>query len=368
MSKLAQAMKGERAPTPFATFRAQVEKLRPEIAALCGKENVDRFVRVCLNAVQSTPAVLDADRKSLLLACLRAAQDRLMPDGREAVLNVYNTKVKAAGQDVWIQMVQYLPMVGGLVKKLYESGHVTFVDAVAVRERDVFRYQRGDDPRIFHEPYVGEEDPGKVIAAYLVAKLKNGEVKREVMSRRDIELVRSKSKSSDGMLWSEDGGFYDQAAIKSVIKRAYKQLPSSFDIDRAIEADNAAIGLASEADATSHATEELAALVDMRVEQRANAVPPVPTKETVAAPAASGASELAQGRVIEGGVSQDIGETERLKLYLAKIAKCSDVDVLGVLMDETRFHDWTPEAKRALDKAYHARVQMLENPEPGANG
>jgi recombination protein RecT len=228
-------------PPAVAATPPQTAEFVAGVAPLVGGEAQARtFVRVVLNAVQQTPALLGADRRTLLLACMKAARDKLMPDGKEAVFNIYNTKQKVNGRDTWVEAVQYLPMVAGLIKKLYESGFVTFVDAAAVYAKDEFTYERGDAPKLVHKPTLAN-DPGDIVAAYVVVKLKNGETKREVMPRRDIEKVRAASKAPDGPGWKN---WYDQFAIKSVIKRAYKQLPSSVELEQVIEHDNEAVGFA----------------------------------------------------------------------------------------------------------------------------
>lgn len=228
--------------SPIQQFRSMLEgAMKTEIAKALPKDiDPERFIRTVVTAVQMTPALLDADRRSLFASCMKAAQDGLFPDGREAVLNIYNTKIKVDGRDTWVQMVQYLPMVRGLLKVVRNSGEIAHIDAAAVYERDEFIFERGDDSKLVHRPYLGEDDPGKVIAAYLVAKLANGEVHREVMSRRDIEKVRAASKAPDGPGWKN---WYDQFAIKSVIKRGSKLLPQSSDrLNRVIEHDNDAMG------------------------------------------------------------------------------------------------------------------------------
>lgn len=239
----------QKQPNPIVEFRAKLENgMRAEIAkALPPDIDVDRFIRTVVTSVQMNPDLLFADRRSLMAACMRAAQDGLMPDGREAVLNIYNTKVKVKddrGRTVeeWVPMVQFLPMVRGILKVMRNSGEIADVDAAAVYERDLFKFQRGDDPRIEHEPYLGEDDPGKIIAAYVIVKLSNGELHREVMPRRDIEKTRLASKNAEGANspWTK---WYDQMSIKAVIKRAAKLLPNSSDrLDRVIEHDNEASG------------------------------------------------------------------------------------------------------------------------------
>lgn len=237
-------MSDERTHNPLAALRATMEgPMRAEIAKALPKDiDPDRFIRTAITSVQMNPQLLEADRRSLFGACMKAAQDGLMPDGREAVLNIYNTKQKIDGRDVWMPVVQYLPMTRGLLKVVRNSGEIAHIDAAAVYEKDEFIFERGDEGRLIHRPYLGADDPGPVIAAYCVARLSNGEVHREVMSRRDIEKVRGASKSGDkeGSPWAK---WYDQMAIKSVIKRAAKLLPSSSDrLDRVIEHDNDAMG------------------------------------------------------------------------------------------------------------------------------
>lgn len=231
--------------TPYERFKLQIEKAKAEFLPLFGNSmaNVDAFVRVVLNACLSNQDLLTADRRSLFSSCMKAAQDGLVPDGREAVLNIYSTKVKTARGEEWVQMVQYLPMVGGLVKSLYAHPDVASVDAAAVFANDKFIFRRGDDPKLEHEPTM-EDDAGKVVCAYVVVKLKSGEIKREVMPRRDIEAVRAVSKAKDAVNgpWVK---WYDQQAIKSVIKRGYKQMPRNERFERVADSDNDVIGFAS---------------------------------------------------------------------------------------------------------------------------
>lgn len=230
--------------SPMAHFVSQLDKIRAEIGKALPKDiDPDRFIRTVRTAVQMNEDLLYADRRSLIAACMKAAADGLMTDGREAVLNIYKTKMKTpSGQEEWVPVVQYLPMVRGLLKTIRNSGEITYIDASAVYEKDEFRFERGDESRIVHSPYMGVDDPGAVVAAYMVAKFANGEVHREVMPRRDIEKTREASKSGTGASspWTK---WYDQMAIKAVIKRAAKLLPTSSDrLDRVIQNDNDASG------------------------------------------------------------------------------------------------------------------------------
>lgn len=221
-------------------LKSQIDGMQTELQRVLGpRVSAAAFVGAAWAAVLHNPKLVEADRRTFFAALRKAAGDGLVPDGREAVLNVYNTKVKESGGNFrWVKKVEYLPMVGGLVKKLYESGEITYLDAAVVYQKDTFRFRRGDAASLEHEPYLGAEDPGPIIAAYCVVKLKNGEIKREVMPWRDIEKVRAASKSGE-----DDKGPWvtwpDQMAIKSVIKRISKQVPKSPELERLIAMDDA---------------------------------------------------------------------------------------------------------------------------------
>jgi recombination protein RecT len=238
--------------SPVAAFKQVLSgNQREQIAAQLPRGiDVDRFIRTAMTVVSMNPELLTCTMPSLMGSIMLAAKDGLLPDGKEAVIQPYNCKVSKPNEkpDRWEKQAQYMPMVRGLINILYRTGDVAMVDGVAVRQKDTFEYERGDLPRIVHKPYMGADDAGPVIAAYCIIKLNNGEVKREVMNARDIATVRSMSKSKNGPGWNN---WEDQFAIKAVIKRAFKQLPTdSEDLSRVIEHDNQAMQFDLEQDTT----------------------------------------------------------------------------------------------------------------------
>lgn len=235
-----------------AAKRAPLDIVRDKLLAPAQREeiqkqlppgvSVDRFIRTTITVVQMNPELLQCTSTSFFGSIMAAAKDGLLPDGREAVIQTYNCNVAAAGQPKrWEKRAQYMPMVRGLIQIMYRSGQVKMVDGVAVYERDDFEYERGDAPRIIHKPYGGAENPGPIVAAYCIIKLNNGEVKREVMFKRDLDKVREASSASQGPGWKN---WEDQFCIKAVIKRAFKQLDSDSQelFSHAIQADNEAMG------------------------------------------------------------------------------------------------------------------------------
>lgn len=208
--------------------RAQIEKQLPKDI------DADRFIRTAQTVVSMNPELLTCTMKSLLGSIMLAAKDGLLPDGKQALIQPYNCNVAGKNQPPkWEKQAQYLPMVRGLIDILYRTGNVAMVDGVAVYEKDHFEYERGDAPRIIHRPYMLAGDAGPIVAAYAVITLTNGAIKREVMTGRDIAAVRGMAKSDTG--WKK---WPDQFAIKAVIKRAFKQLPTHQQLEQVLQHDN----------------------------------------------------------------------------------------------------------------------------------
>jgi phage RecT family recombinase len=215
---------------PIDQIRRQLEKMSAEFeVALPQHIPVDRFKRVAITAINQNPELLGADRKSLFAACMRAAQDGLLPDGREGAFVVYKNKVKneETGKDSWIPSVQWMPMVYGIIKKL-RQGQIIKVTAYEVYERDEFEYLLGDDESIYHKPYVGKDAPGEVIAAYAVATFKDGHVERRVMPRWQIDKVRQASKAPNSPAWVN---WFGEMSCKAVLRRLSKYLPMPTELE-----------------------------------------------------------------------------------------------------------------------------------------
>ena len=203
-------------------------------AALPAHIPVERFKRVLLTAVQNNTQLATADRRTFFNSAMKCAQDGLLPDGREAALVIYKTKVKVQGKEVWIDAVQYMPMIGGLRKKVRNSKELATWDVKAVYEKDEFEYEEGLDLVLKHKPYI-DGPPGKLRAVYSVARLKSGEVSIDVMPIWQVERIRNLSKAKDNGPWKDH---FDEMAKKTVARRHSKVLPMSTDLDDLIRQDD----------------------------------------------------------------------------------------------------------------------------------
>lgn len=253
-----------RPPSAVTVFQHDIEKMAGQFdAALPRHIPVERFVRVVQTAVMGNPDLLKADRRSLWQAAMKAAQDGLLPDGREAALIARKGRVKVNGQWQDSLQVSYQPMIAGVRKKARNSGEISTWDAHIVCEGDDFVFQLGDDPRIEHS-YNLKTERGKMIGAYSVCTLKDGTKSYEVMSLAEIYAIRNRSDAwkafSGGLIkstpWSTDEG---EMARKTVAKRHSKVLPMSTDLDDLMRRDDDLYDFKKETDEDRAATQVTAA-------------------------------------------------------------------------------------------------------------
>lgn len=182
----------------------------------------EKFIGAVLVAVKLNADLLGADKTTFYGACLKCAQDGLLPDGREAALVMFGGKV------------QYMPMIGGLLKKVRNSGLVKKVSIQVVHENDQFDYELGGNDNLTHKPALS--DRGDPVAAYAIAWLNDGTMLApEVMSVEEIEKVRKVSRSGEKGPWKQ---WWSEMARKTVFRRLAKSLPNAADLQQVLDHDN----------------------------------------------------------------------------------------------------------------------------------
>ena len=170
----------------------------------------DKFVRILQTAVTTTDGLMSADRKSLYAAAMKAAQDGLLPDGREASIVPFGNKAT------------YIPMVRGLIKNIYRSDKIDSISTGIVYENDEFEYTIDENgEHLSHKPKVFGER-GKKIGVYALARFKTGTVLCELMEESDIQTIKSNIKQKSGPWFS---GYENEMWKKSCLKRLIKRLP-----------------------------------------------------------------------------------------------------------------------------------------------
>jgi len=210
------------AVTVVEQVRTQLTAMQPQFAAALPKHvSAERFVRVVMTAIQTSPSLLEADRRTLFASATKAAQMGLLPDGREGAIVVFK------GQAQW------MPMVAGIMKLVRNSGEISTWSVQAVYQNDTFDFCLGDDEHITHKPALSKR--GDLIAVYSIVTMKDGEKSREVMSVEDVNSIRARSRSGGSGPWVSD---FAEMAKKTVVRRHSKRLPMSTDLDDAMQSDD----------------------------------------------------------------------------------------------------------------------------------
>lgn len=189
----------------------------------------DRFMRTAINAIQRHPQqnkILQADRQSLLSACLKAAEDGLLLDSKEATLVVFKNQAT------------YLPMTQGLVKLALNHSDVKSVEAYLVYQNDHFAYAPATDSEPDFQPdwKLTMSERGDPILAYAVVRLKSGDCQVAILHKERIMDIASGTINSKQYQTSNPhfGEWWKKTAIRAVMKYA----PRSTALESAIGSDN----------------------------------------------------------------------------------------------------------------------------------
>ncbi len=227
---------------PFKQIKNTLTSMEPDFqAALPAQIPAARFLKTATMAItqhNDKEKILSADRNTLYASCMKAAQDGLMLDNREAALTVFNTKVNGK----WIPKVQYMPMVSGIIKKALQSNQISSLSAHVVKENDQFDYWVDEDGTHFtHRPEM-KTSRGQSYICYAIAKMKDGAIQMEVMNKEEVEKVRMTSKTGKDKNTGEPAGIWkqwpDEMWKKTVLRRLCKYLPSSSELENVFESDN----------------------------------------------------------------------------------------------------------------------------------
>lgn len=207
-----------------------IRAMEPEIKrALPKLISAERFTRMALSALNTTPKLLECTQMSFLTALMNAAQLGLEPNTPlcQAYLIPYNNHGRLE--------CQFQIGYRGMIDLVYRSGNVQFIDAQAVFDHDEFDYELGLNANLYHKPTLGER--GNVKAFYAVYKTINGGFRFEVMGKGYMDQYAekySKSYEKESSPWKQN---YEAMAKKTCIKQLLKYAPMTAELQRAISMD-----------------------------------------------------------------------------------------------------------------------------------
>ncbi len=129
-----------------------------------------------------------------------------------------------------------MPMYQGLVQLVTDSGSATSIRTHVVYEGDTFAVELGDVYKIKHEPSFKTRNMSHV---YAIARLHDNSTIIEVMTKEEVDYVRSFSETykaflagkikKENVIWEN---WYEEMARKTVLKRLIKYLPKSMQYDK----------------------------------------------------------------------------------------------------------------------------------------
>lgn len=182
------------------TIRRLFENQRPELSKLLPKNmSLDRLERIALTECVKNPKLLDCSAESWALAMQTCAAQGLYPDSGLGYMYLIPRENSKKRGNEWIKVMEVTAQRGyqGDLQLARNSGEIADIYAEVVYEKDAFKVRKGLDRTIEHEPYMGDEEPGKLTHTYAVAKLKSGEVAWVVLTRRDVERHKASAFKTD---------------------------------------------------------------------------------------------------------------------------------------------------------------------------
>lgn len=318
-------------------IRSLLDKSREQIAMALPKHMTsERMLRVTMTAVQRTPELLDCEPRSLIGAIVQASQLGLEPDGILGHAYLVPFRNKKTGQ----KEVQLIPGYKGLVDLSRRSGQISTIYARCVFAKDRYDFHYGLEPRLDHTP-ADLDDPGDVVAAYAVCRLRDGGVQFEWLWRREIDKIRAQSKASGSGPWVTH---FEEMAKKTALRRLCKLLPVSVEVQRLV-----ALGEHEEAGLS----QGMASIVDLPV-GRLDA--PRSLDDLAEESDDDQADEAERGEPVEG-TALDV--PEELAGYARQVSLITDPDGC-----EPAYQDWLeshPKASKALQsKALEIATRQAE--------
>jgi recombination protein RecT len=205
--------------------KAEIARVLPNVGI-----TAERITSVMFNAFSTTPKLLECDPVSLFKSLIQCASLGLEPNtalGQAYLIPFKNTKENRTDVQLIIGYKGFL----GLARR---SGELQSISSQCVYEGDDFDFELGTSEHLKHVPK-GETDTKKITHAYAVAHFKGGGYAFEVMTKSQVDKIRSGSKAGNYGPWKDH---YPQMARKTAIRRLMNYLPLSIDdMARAVAID-----------------------------------------------------------------------------------------------------------------------------------
>lgn len=227
------------------TIKGLLEQRKDTLRAVLPKHvPPERIIKLALTGIVRQPLLMQCTTTSIIKGVMEAAQLGLDCSGvlGSAYLVPHRTKVKGPnGQERYEMQAVFIPGYRGLIDLARRSGQIKSIVAHVVYEGDEFECTFGLEEALVHRPnFKAERSDDKIIAAYMVAQLEGGGTQVEVMTRGEIDRVRTRSRAAQSGPWVSD---FAEMARKTVVRRGAKYLPLSVEMAEALAAEERVEGI-----------------------------------------------------------------------------------------------------------------------------
>lgn len=225
----------QKVDTRLSSLAQLLEKQKGSLSAIVANGlKPDRLIKIAIGAASKNPKILECSPITVYRAITEAAQLGLEAGGPlgHAYLVPYGNQC------------QLIVSYKGMIDLARRSGQILSIEARVVYAGDEFDYQYGLEPKCRHVPKAVDLDDAKITHAYAVAHLVGGGTQFEVMTRAQIESIRSKSRSGSSGPWRDH---FAEMSKKSAVRRLFKYLPISIETADAFAKEDVAEGVTVDA-------------------------------------------------------------------------------------------------------------------------
>jgi recombination protein RecT len=200
-----------------------------------------RLIRVAYNAIHYDAKLRECTQRSLLAGVLESLKLGLTLGGpmQEAWLVAFNTKQSDGS---YRPEATFIIGYQGFRNLIDRAKAVVDMQPQLVYQHDFFDAELSE-PRVTHKPWwmVGADEPGEMVAVYVMTHLRGGGKQLTLLSRKDVDAHRARSRAKDSGPWVTDFG---AMALKTVIRVAAKYVPKASEVmqllSRALELEDRA--------------------------------------------------------------------------------------------------------------------------------
>lgn len=314
------------------TVEQMLVKYKDQIAAALPKHlTPERLSRIALTEVRKSKHLRTANPVSMIGAIVAAAQLGLEPG---ILGHCYLVPFKGD--------VQLIIGYRGMIDLARRSGQTVSISAHVVYEGDQFEYRFGLDENLTHIPCAVAKR-GDRTHVYAVAKLVGGGYQIHVMEWAEVEAVRD---TSEGYMAFKAGKIrsnpwethLDEMACKTAVRRLFKFLPVSVEIQRAVVLDE-------RADLGMH--QNNAAIIDTEFMVLDDDDEDAPDAVTL------------KGQIKRTDEKPAATTAPPLDLFMARINSATDADGLDLLRGEAK-EAFDDAGMAKIDEAIKARIATFD--------